>query len=114
MDAPRKIQVDLTGSITIADPDGNKLDSITVKAGETVEFEVTNTAGFDHNFYIGPAEVLSNASGTIEGGVGIPTFASGTQTLTWTVPTDATTGLQFACIVPGHYGSMHGDFVIQP
>ena len=39
---------------------------------------------------------------------GIPTFASGTQELTYTFET--TDPLQFACTLPGHYGSMHGDF----
>ena len=68
--------------LTITDPDGNQLTSIAVKAGETIQFEVTNTAGFDHNFYIGTAEELSNASGSINGGTGIPTFTTGTQTLT--------------------------------
>lgn len=112
-EAPRTIAVELTGSLSITDADGNQLSSIPVKAGETVEFEVTNTAGFDHNFYVGPEEELSSAAGDIPDGTGIPTFTEGTQTLTWTVPTDASAGLQFACTVPGHYAPMHGDFVIQ-
>jgi hypothetical protein len=112
-DAPRVIEVELTRSITIADAAGDKLESIPVKAGETVQFEVTNTAGFDHNFYIGTEQELSTALGNIPGGTGIPVFTEGTQTLTWTVPTDGT-GLQFACTVPGHYPTMNGDFVIQP
>ena len=111
-DAPRPIAVDLTGSLTITDPDGNQLSSIPVKAGETVEFQVTNTAGFDHNFWIGPEEELSTTTGNLTDAPGVPEFADGTQTFTWTVPTDGS-GLQFACTVPGHYGTMHGDFVIQ-
>ncbi|MEZ4596319.1 MAG: plastocyanin/azurin family copper-binding protein [Chloroflexota bacterium] len=111
-DSPRKIAVDLTSSLTITDPDGNQLSSIAVKPGETVEFEVTNTAGFDHNFWIGPEEELSTTTGNLTDAPGVPEFADGTQTFTWTVPTDAS-GLQFACTVPGHYGTMHGDIVIQ-
>jgi uncharacterized cupredoxin-like copper-binding protein len=115
VDSPRVIKVDLTASITITDADGNPLSSIPVKAGETVQFEVTNTAGFDHNFYIGSPDLLANASGSINGGTGIPTFSSGTQQLTWTVPTEAPPGgLGFGCVVPGHYGSMHGSIDIQP
>ncbi len=114
-DAPRVIELDLNGSIQIDDTPGDggtQVTSLAVKAGETIEFQVTNSAGFDHNFYVGTEEELSSASGDIPNGTGIPTFTEGTQTLTWTVPTDAS-GLQFACTVPGHYGTMHGDFVIQ-
>jgi uncharacterized cupredoxin-like copper-binding protein len=111
-DSPRQIAVDLTGSLTITDPDGTKLESITVKAGETVEFQVTNTAGFGHNFWIGPEEELSTTTGNLTDAPGVPEFADGTQTFTWTVP-DGATGLQFACTVPGHYGTMHGDIIIQ-
>ena len=114
VDAPRAIDVDLTKDLTITNEDGSKVSSIAVVAGETVQFEVTNTAGFGHNFFIGPEEVLSKASGNIPDGNGIPEFTEGTETLTWTVPADDTEDLQFACTVPGHYASMHGIFVIQP
>jgi mono/diheme cytochrome c family protein len=114
-DAPRVIELDLNGSIQIDDTPGDggtQVTSLAVKAGETIEFQVSNSAGFDHNFYVGTQEELSSASGDIPNGTGIPAFTEGTKTLTWTVPTDAS-GLQFACTVPGHYGTMHGDFVIQ-
>jgi mono/diheme cytochrome c family protein len=114
VDAPRPIALDLTASLTITDPDGATLSTIAVKAGETVQFEVANTAGFGHNFYIGPEEVLSTVVGDIPNGNGIPEFTEGTETYTWTVPADQTEDLQFACTVPGHYTTMHGDFVIQP
>lgn len=113
--APRVIVLDLNGSIQIDDTPGDggtQVTSLAVRPGETVEFQVTNSAGFDHNFFIGTADELSKASGDIPDGTGIPMFTEGTQTFTWTVPTDAA-GLQFACTVPGHYGTMHGDFVIQ-
>ncbi len=76
-------------------------------AGETVTFKVTNTAGFDHNFYLGPADALS-ANNPKPDLPGIPTFSSGTKEVTYTF--ESTDPLQFACTLPGHYGSMHGDF----
>lgn len=111
-ESPRKIAVDLTASLTITDPAGETLKEIPVKAGETIEFEVTNSAGFAHDFWIGPESELSTASGNITDGPGVPEFETGTKTFTWTVPTDGS-ALQFACTVPGHYPTMHGDFVIQ-
>jgi uncharacterized cupredoxin-like copper-binding protein/mono/diheme cytochrome c family protein len=111
-DAPRVIAVDLTSSLTITDPDGTVLDAIAVKAGETIEFQVTNSAGFSHNFWVGPEQELSTTTGNLTDAPGVPEFAEGTQTFTWTVPADAS-GLQFACTVPGHYATMHGDIVVQ-
>ncbi len=109
-EAPRQVALDLTGSLSITDPDGAAVPAITVVPGETVEFEVTNSAGFSHNFFIGPEEELSTTTGDLPDATGIPEFTEGTQTVTWTVPEDVT-GLQIACTVPGHYGTMHGDFV---
>jgi mono/diheme cytochrome c family protein len=111
-ESPRTIPLDLTGSITITDPDGERVPAIAVKAGETVEFQLTNTADFLHNFYIGPESELSTVTGDLPDAPGVPGFETGTQTFTWTVPEDAS-GLQFACTVPGHYPTMHGDIVIQ-
>jgi uncharacterized cupredoxin-like copper-binding protein len=105
------VALDLTASLSITDPEGAAVPAITVVPGETIEFEVTNTAGFSHNFFIGPEEELSTTTGDIPGATGIPEWdTEEPMTLTWTVPEDVT-GLQFACTVPGHYGTMHGDFV---
>lgn len=114
--APRKIAVDLTSSLTIVDADGNALTSIPVKAGETVEFDVTNSAAFGHNFFVGSDAVLSKASGNIPGGTGIDEWTGPdvTQKLVWTVPTSETADLAYGCTLPGHYQSMHGTFVVQP
>ncbi|MCY7418635.1 MAG: hypothetical protein LH650_09090 [Chloroflexi bacterium] len=119
VDAPRSIALDLTATLQIHDQPGDagtQVGTIAVKAGETVQFEVTNSASFVHNFYIGPEAVLSKAMGDIPDGIGIPEFTGPdtTKTVTWTVPSDGTDAFQFACTVPGHYPSMHGDFVIQP
>lgn len=90
---------------------GQPVSQLTVKQGDTVTFKVTNTAGFDHNFYIGPAAQLEANDPT--GLPGIPTFTTGTQEFTYTVTAD-TANLQFACTLLGHYGTMHGTFVVQP
>ena len=93
----------------ITDPEGAKAAAIPVVAGETVTFRVTNTAGFDHNFYLGPEAELSSTTTTSSADLpGIATFATGSQDVTYTFET--TTPLQFACIIPGHYVPMHGDF----
>ena len=109
-DAPRQIQIEATSSLQFKDADGNALSALDLVAGETVEFIVDNTAGFDHNFYIGPADVLSQSAAQTE--VGIPAWPSGSQQLTWTVAA-GDQSLQFGCTVPGHYTTMHGDIVIQ-
>jgi uncharacterized cupredoxin-like copper-binding protein len=83
------------------------VQSIAVTPGETVTFKVTNTAGFDHDFFIGPPDKLS--ANDVEGLEGIPTFTSGTQEFTFTIPSEVT-NLEFACTLPGHYPSMHGSF----
>ena len=90
------------------------MPEIVVQPGETIEFQVDNTAGFDHDFDIGSAEELSVPNAESE--VGIPDWQSGVQTVTWTVPAaaDAPADLQFACTIPGHYAAgMHGNIVIQ-
>ena len=109
--SPRVIKLDETSSLQITDAAGKQLTVIPVKAGETVTFQVTNTAGFDHNFYIGPQDALQ--AGNTTGLQGIPTFSTGTKELTWTVPQSGA-GLQFACVVPGHYTTMHGEFNVIP
>lgn len=108
--SPRVIKVDETASLTITDGSGAPLSSVAVKAGETVEFQVTNTAGFDHDFYVGSAADLQ--AGTTASLTGIPAFSTGTKSFTWTVLSSGT--FQFACTIPGHYQTMHGDIQIEP
>ena len=102
---PRVIKVVETATLEITDDKGTKLTTIPVKKGETVRFQVENTAGYAHNFYIGTqADLQANARDKLKG---VPDFNSGTKDFTMTFDTDQQ--LQFACIVPGHYGPMHGD-----
>jgi mono/diheme cytochrome c family protein/uncharacterized cupredoxin-like copper-binding protein len=105
---PRVIPVVETATLSITDTNGTPLSQIAVVPGETVQFQVTNNAGFSHDFYIGGADQLQGNA--VAGLPGVPEFSTGTQNFTWTVPTTLTS-LQFACTVPGHYSTMHGDLV---
>ena len=105
----RVIELEATGALQFTQG-GEQVRDIPVTPGETVLFRVTNTAGFDHNFYVGTDDVLSAPNATTE--VGIPTWPSGVQELEWTVPEDVA-GLKFGCTVPGHYSIMQGTFLVQ-
>lgn len=105
---PRVIKLEATADIRFKDEAGNQVTQIDVVEGETVLFEIDNTAGFDHNFYIGAPDELMVPSGTTD--LGIPTWQSGVQTFTWTAGGE---GLQFACTVPGHYPTMNANIVVQ-
>ncbi len=107
-DAPRVIKLQATADLHFRDEAGNVVSQVDVAEGETIQFEIDNTAGFDHNFYIGTPDELAVPNATTD--TGIPTWQSGIQTLTWTVTGD---GLQFACTVPGHYSTMQGNIVVQ-
>ena len=107
-DAPRVVKLEATADLHFKDEAGNVVTELLVADGETIQFEVDNTAGFDHDFWIGTPEELQVPNGTTD--TGIPTWQSGVQTVTWTA---AGEGLQFACTVPGHYSTMHADIVIQ-
>jgi uncharacterized cupredoxin-like copper-binding protein len=108
--AGQVIRLELTGVLSITQ-DGEQVTELTVKEGETVHFVIDNTAGFDHNFYIGTADQLSQDLTT--GLPGIPKWGGGIQEFDYAV-TAETAGLQFACTLPGHYGPMHGTFKVVP
>jgi len=103
------IEIEETDDLRIL-RDGQPLTELAVTVGETYTFRVTNTAGFVHNFYLGPADRLQNND--VAGLPGIADFSEGTQEFTWTATTDAV-GWQFACTVLGHYGPMHGDLMVE-
>ena len=105
----RVIDLVATGALQFTDPAGTQVRDIPVTPGETITFRVDNTAGFDHNFYIGTDEQLIVPAGTTD--VGIATWQTGVQELTWVVPADIT-GLKFGCTVPGHYALMQGTFSV--
>jgi uncharacterized cupredoxin-like copper-binding protein len=87
---------------------GQRVESIPVVAGLEYLFRVTN-GSFDHNFYIGVAEDL--AARQYDRLVGIPLWTSATKEVRYTFK--AGDQLQFACTLAGHYGPMHGDFVVE-
>ena len=105
--AARTIDLLATSSISFTGLDGEKVTEIVVTPGETIVFQVDNTAGFDHSFFIGEQEVVSVGGATTE--VGTRPWQSGIREIEWVVPEDLT-DIEFACTVPGHYSIMHGTF----
>jgi hypothetical protein len=103
------VEVQATPALWFVDQAGERVDAISVIPGETLLIRVDNTAGFDHSFFIGTEEELSQPQATTD--VGIDVWTSGTRELTWTVPDDPG-GLMFGCTVPGHFQLMHGDIVV--
>jgi uncharacterized cupredoxin-like copper-binding protein len=106
--AGNTIQLNETADLHITDASGQPASSIPAKKGQTYTFEITNTAGFAHDFYIGKPDDLQ--AGNTANLTGVPEFASGTKTFTYTFDTDGPVG--FGCTVPGHYQTMHGTFDI--
>jgi hypothetical protein len=104
----RTIELELTSSLQIQQ-DGEQVVELEVQEGETIHFVLDNTAGFSHDFYIGPPDALS--SGTVEGLPGVEAWDSGVKEFDYVV-TAETAQLEFACTVPGHYQSMHGSFAV--
>lgn len=87
---------------------GERIESIAVVAGQEYVFRVTN-GKFDHNFFIGKAEDLAGRQ--YDRLTGIPLWSSATKEVRYTFK--AGDQLQFACTLAGHYGTMHGDFVVE-
>jgi len=86
------------------------VEQLAVMEGATITFRISNEAGLEHNFYIGPPDAL--AANQTSGLVGVPTNTEGVQEFQYTV-TPETASLQFACTVPGHYPLMNGTFVLE-
>ena len=107
---PRVIELEADAAIRFLQ-DGEQIQDLEVTPGETVVFRVDNTAGFPHNFYIGPDDELRVMGGTTD--TGIPDWDIGVQELEWVVPDDVS-DIRFACTVPGHYYTMQGDFIVTP
>ncbi|HYI22762.1 MAG TPA: c-type cytochrome [Candidatus Limnocylindrales bacterium] len=110
-DSPRVIEVETGPSAPQwVDPEtGDQITSISVVEGETIEIHVINETEIPHNMHIGAAADLEAAPEDNDL-PGVPTFVQGTQTFTYSF-TDTPDQAQFACTVPGHYPTMHGDFV---
>ncbi len=103
----RVIELELDAALQILQG-GVKVTDIPVTPGETILFKLHNTAGYVHNFWIGPDQALM--TNQTAGLVGVPDWSDGeVRELTWVVPDDIT-GLKFGCTVPGHYSLMQGTF----
>ena len=106
---PRVIDLQADSALRFTDVNGQPVPEIAVTPGETVIFRIDNTAGFQHNFWIGEDSQLSVPAATTD--IGIPDWTTGTEELEWVVPDDIT-DLKFACTVPGHYYTMQGVFTL--
>ena len=107
---PRVIEFEADAAIRFMQG-GEQIQALEVTPGETVVFRIDNTAGFPHNFYIGPDDQLRVMGGSTD--TGIPDWDIGVQELEWVVPDDVS-DIRFACTVPGHYYTMQGDFTVTP
>lgn len=85
-------------------------DAFIVRRGETVCFEVTNTAGSAHTFYVGPAADVE-ARRQSERVAGIAEFSAGTRGLEYTFEGDGP--FAYACWIPGHLeAGMKGEVIL--
>lgn len=90
---------------------GQPAETITVKAGEPYTFRLVIDETRDHDLYIGSADDLSHRRP--DKLVGVALFR-GPATAEFTTTFEAGQTVQFACTLPGHYGTMHGDIIIEP
>jgi uncharacterized cupredoxin-like copper-binding protein len=90
--------------------DGQQITELQLTIGQTYTFRINNTAGFSHDFYLGPPDRLQ--ANDVAGLPGVPTNSLGVQEFTWTATADAR-GWGFACTEPGHYQNMHGTLVLE-
>jgi uncharacterized cupredoxin-like copper-binding protein len=107
-------------TISLSTTDGLRFtpESLNVRAGETIAFEISNPGSVPHEFYLGTtAEQLDHAREMASGapmhddpnGVDVP--AGATARLVHTFDTPGT--LEFACHVPGHFpAGMRGTILV--
>lgn len=99
------VQIQETAQLTMVP------NAVTVPAGKKVCFQVTNSAGFTHNFYVGPSADIEARNQTAAV-AGIPDFSSGTMTLEWAP--SGSGPFEYACWIPGHLeAGMKGTVTIQ-
>jgi plastocyanin len=101
--APRIVHVIASGAVRFYP------DVVTVKAGETITFEVTTMGMATHEFMVGPtADVAADAAGTPE-----VADISMMQTKALTYTFNGPGPFAFACHAPGHYeAGMRGVIVV--
>jgi uncharacterized cupredoxin-like copper-binding protein len=95
--------------------------AISVRAGETVKFVVTNKGMLDHEFVLGTVseqkeherEMAAHPGREMHDPNGITIPKGRTASLIWTFTRPMT--IQYACHVAGHYGAgMYGMLTIKP
>jgi P-type Cu+ transporter len=110
----RTIQVSTTDTLRFAP------DALSVRAGETIAFEISNPGAVPHEFFVGtPAEQQAHE---FEMASGAPMHAEPGQadlpagaTVRLVMSFDQPGALEFACHVPGHYpAGMRGTITVTP
>ena len=100
------VRIEETASLTMAPA------SVDLVAGKKACFEVTNTAGFTHNFNVGPTSDI-DARNQSDAVAGIPDFSSGTQMVEFT-PTGSGP-FAYACWIAAHLeAGMKGSINLAP
>jgi len=110
--------VSRTIAVTTTDALRFSPDQISVKAGETVGFDITNSGALPHEFFIGtPAEQqaheaeMASSSSMLDEPRAVSVPAGGTARLVYTFGQPGT--LEYGCHVPGHYAAgMRGTITI--
>jgi uncharacterized cupredoxin-like copper-binding protein len=90
--------------------DGKPITELQVKAGVPYVFDVENLGTNQHNFWIGDAKDL--AAREYDRLIGTHLWSEGRRSIVYTF--HAGQKVQWACTLAGHYGLMHGDFLIAP
>lgn len=95
--------------------------TMTVKAGETVRFQVTNTGTVEHEFVLGTKreqiahdkEMAEHPNMKMDDPNGVALPVGKTRSLVWKFTKPMT--IQYACHMPGHYAAgMYGKLIIKP
>ncbi len=117
-DADRTIEIEATSPFTF------EPGEVTVAAGETVTFEITNSDSIVHDFTLGGQEAqdeheaemreMEEMDGEMEhadaNAITLP--AGETTIVTWTFTEPGT--VMYGCHQPGHYDAgMHGDITVE-
>ena len=110
--------VSRTIAVTTTDTLRFSPEQISVKAGETVAFDVINSGALPHEFFIGtPAEQqaheadMASGSSMMDEPGAVNVLAGGTARLVYTFDQPGTLG--YGCHVPGHYAAgMRGTITV--
>ena len=88
--------------------DGKPVTELQVRAGIPYVFDVAIPGPRQHNFWIGAATDL--AAREYDRLTGTHLWSEGSRSVVYTF--EPGQQIQWACTLAGHYGLMHGDFVV--